>query len=81
MVVTNEMRSAWAEHALNVFTEETLYGRSPEQLHPEDREDAVSDLICNLLHYARKQGFNSYDVARRSLATFSGEVEDELNGL
>ena len=81
MVVTNEMRSAWAEHALNVFTEETYYGRSPEQLTPDDQECAVTDLICDLLHYAHSHGFNCDDIVRRSAALFKEEVEDEFNWL
>lgn len=81
MEVTNEMRAEWAKNALTLFTKETYYDRSPEQLTPEDREDAVADLICDLLHYANSQGFNCDDIVRRSAALFKEEVEDELNGL
>ena len=81
MEVTNEMRAEWAKNALTLFTKETYYDRSPEQLTPEDREDAVADLICDLLHYANIQGFNCDDIVRRSAALFKEEVEDELNGL
>ena len=48
---------------------------------PGDREDAVADLICDLLHYSNVQGFNCDDIVRRSVALFKEEVEDELNGL
>lgn len=74
MEVTNEMRAEWAKNALTLFTMETYYDRSPEQLTSEDREDAVADLICDLLHYANSQGFDCNNVTRRSIALFKEEV-------
>lgn len=77
MEVTNKMRSEWAEKALSVFTNDTFSGRTAEQLHTDDREDAVIDLICDLLHYAKEQGFSCDHIVRRSVALFNEEAQEE----
>jgi hypothetical protein len=67
MEVTTVKRALWAKEALAVFTNNVYCGRKPDDLHPEDRKTAVSDLICDLLHYAE---INQMDV--------NGVVEDAV---
>jgi hypothetical protein len=52
LVPTNVQRANWAKAALTVFTTETYNGDAPEAMHPRDLEDAITDLICDLLHLA-----------------------------
>ena len=49
---TNVQRAQWAKNALAVFTAETYGGDEPDRMHPGDLEDAIADLICDLLHLA-----------------------------
>lgn len=58
MTPTNATRAEWAEQALNTFTTNVNYSRSPAELEPGNRADAIADLICDLLHYAVEQGFS-----------------------
>ena len=50
---TNIQRAQWAKAALTVFTKQTHSGEQPDTMHPGDLEDAVADLICDLLHFAQ----------------------------
>jgi hypothetical protein len=50
---TNAQRAEWAKAALAVFTAETYSGDHPETMDRDDLETAISDLICDLLHFAR----------------------------
>lgn len=57
---TNKERAAWAEAALETFVSEVRHdGKELSDLPPGDREDAIGDLICDLLHYAEQQGFDT----------------------
>ena len=50
---TNIQRAQWAKAALTVFTKQTHSGEQPDTMHPGDLEDAVADVICDLLHFAQ----------------------------
>jgi hypothetical protein len=49
---TNVERAEWARNALAVFTSETFSGDHPSSMDLDDLEAAISDLICDLLHFA-----------------------------
>jgi hypothetical protein len=48
---TNIERAQWAKNALSVFTAETYGGEHPDTMHPDDLQSAVSELICDLMHF------------------------------
>lgn len=61
--MTNRERALAAEAALDTFTHQTYGGRDAAELNDEDnarwrRQTALSDLLCDLMHYARQQGFD-----------------------
>lgn len=77
---TNFQRAEWAKAALAVFTAETYAGAHPETMHREDLEDAISDLICDLLHFARLHPrMDAATIHARALATFELEAVEEAN--
>lgn len=78
--LNNESRAEWAESALDTFTHETFAGRAASQLEGEDHECAISDLFCNLYHYAVRNGYSVEQVdalVERAKRTFEDEVDDE----
>ena len=72
--ITNEQRAAWAEVAFAAFCAEDRTG-IPE--NPGDRQDALSDLICDLMHYADTDKDLNFPYA---LQCAYGAYEDETSG-
>ncbi len=66
---TNEDRADWAEQALEAFP-------------PIDGEDdcAVRDLICDLLHAARRRGQQPLEEAQMGIGAFLAEEADPPDG-
>ena len=56
--MTNRQRAKAAEQALDAFTIETYGEREAWELPDEDRQSALCDLLCDLMHYARREGFD-----------------------
>lgn len=78
--MTNRERALVAENALDTFTHQTYGGRDAAELNDEDRQTALSDLLCDLMHYARQQGFEfdiELSIARRHHAVESRYGWDE----
>lgn len=69
----NADRALWARNALTVFTVETFGGDDPSEMDSGDLENAICDLITDLLHLADQQGFDADEVLRS--ATFHYEAE------
>ena len=65
--VTNNDRAYWALKAVQEFMRQT----------GTDREDAVVDLICDLLHLARSDGDDPRAVINNALSLFDAEEEQE----
>lgn len=63
--VTNNDRAYWALKAVQEFMRQT----------GTDREDAVVDLICDLLHLARSDGDDPRAVIDTALMHFEAEEE------
>lgn len=55
--MTNRERALHAERALDRFTRDVYGGRDVAELPVEDRQTALSDLLCDLMHYAAREGF------------------------
>lgn len=72
--VCNEDRAGWAEGAIQKFIE----------LTGTDREDALADLLCDLLHWADREYFVPTDPSgfdcelARARMHFEAEVAEEL---
>ena len=76
---TNTQRAHWAKAALAVFTELTYGGDRPETMHPGDLEDAVADLICDLMHFARfHPRMDPAVIHAHALTLFEQEVAEEV---
>ena len=75
--VDNSTRSDWAEKALAAFTMAVFNNRMPSDLAEEDRQDAVQDLISNLLHYAKQEGFDVDGILFSAENNFKEECEEE----
>lgn len=68
-------------HAQTVEGPLEQYAESVGMTYPEDRDDAVSDMIASLLHYARDTGIG-WDLAlQRAVLHFRCEVLDPDNGI
>lgn len=80
---TNEDRAAWAENAVNTFSVETYFGRTftatvVEQPDPgDDAYTMIQDLMSNLLHLARRQGWDAKAMNDAALLVFCEEVDEE----
>jgi hypothetical protein len=74
---TNADRAHWAKHALAVFTDETFSGDHPDTMDRSDLEDAITDLICDLLHYSRQQAFDVGTIAQQAFGHFGFELLNE----
>jgi hypothetical protein len=71
---TNQQRARWARNALAVFTAQTFNGDHPDTMDRDDLECAIGDLICDLLHFAEQQGFNSQAILERANSHFRTEL-------
>jgi len=76
---TNAERARWAANAVAVFTAETFSGDHPETMHRNDLESAIGDLFCDLMHYARQQGFHTESILQEACRNYEWELlEEEL---
>ena len=74
---TNAQRANWAQNALAVFTTATFCGDHPDTMDRGDLRSAIGDLICDLLHYARKQEFDIGAILQQACGHFAFELLDE----
>jgi len=65
--VTNAKRAAWAEAALYLFC----------QLTGSDHEDALADLLCDLMHWARQERADFDLELSRAKGHFEEESDEE----
>jgi hypothetical protein len=71
-------RAEWAKSALAVFTDETFGGNHPDTMTPGDLQDAITDLICDLMHLAHfHPRLASTIIHARALEHFQWEVSRE----
>ena len=61
---SNERRARWADHALTVFQVDTRC----------DRQDALPDLLCDLMHLADREGWDFYKAVERAHSNHADEV-------
>ncbi len=71
---TNGDRAQWAKNSLAVFTAETFGGDHPDTMNREDLQSALSDLICDLLHYASLKDFDTHKLVLQSCRHFAIEL-------
>ncbi len=71
---TNADRARWAKNALAVFTAETYSGDEPDAMDRGDLETAISDLICDLMHYARQKRFDTGSILQQACGHFGCEL-------
>jgi hypothetical protein len=62
----NDKRAQWAANAVNTFL----------KVCKTDREDALADLLCDLRHYADRQGYDWTRDLRRAEMNYQAETED-----
>lgn len=67
MSPTNEDRADWAEKALKGFQADT---------GAED-EEAIADLVCDLLHLAARRGQDVETILFRARYNYDAEVEEK----
>lgn len=67
MEVNNEKRADWAQLAVDRF----------RRACSTDKEDAIADLITNLLHLADREGFDPIHQLERGRMNYEAEVEEE----
>ncbi len=66
---SNDSRAEWASHALDTF----------QRITRTDREDAVSDLLGNLMHYCHLNGLDFLVELNRGAGHFQAEIEIEAS--
>ncbi len=74
--ITNNDRARRAHKALTVFTKET-FGCHPAKMHEDDLRCAIGDLLCDLLHFARQQGFDPKAALTGAEMHFDVEIFEE----
>jgi hypothetical protein len=67
--IANEDRDRWAKKALQAFSQETGSGTE---------RDGLSDLLCDLGHYARSVGLDFDEEFERAAKTCALEVAEEV---
>jgi hypothetical protein len=65
--VTNAHRAKWAEACVSVFIQHTGC----------DNEDALGDLLCDLMHWAVQRNFALYAALESALGHFEAELVEE----
>ena len=75
--VTNIHRAAWAKNALDTFIRETWEVTSADRLSRDDLEDALSDLISDLLHLASLRRHDAEAILTRAKSNFDAELVEE----
>ena len=85
--VTNSDRADFAAEALNVFCVRTYGGQSFDELIAEAHEaksfeesdagTAIFDLICDLMHLARRHGIDPHECVNSGISTFQTEEAEE----
>jgi len=65
---TNKKRAAWAEACLDLFADQT---------GTDTPEDSIGDLICNLGHYANREGLDFIQLVKNGLGHWHLEQIDE----
>lgn len=63
----NRNRAEWAANALDEF----------QRVCDTEVEDALADLLCDLMHYANQTHFNFDDELARAKRHFDEEMNDE----
>jgi hypothetical protein len=76
---TNADRARWAKNALAVFAAETFSGDHPDTMERDDLECSIGDLICDLLHYARQQGFDTGSMIQTACGHYGFELWEEAH--
>jgi hypothetical protein len=66
--ITNAKRASWASAAVYLF----------EQLTGCDREDALSDLLCDLMHWSGREGYDFNLQLSRATYHFEEERDEEV---
>jgi len=74
---TNEDRAEWAVVAAAAFAGLVYHTDDFDSLDEGDQEDALSDLICDLLHLAHQRGFNTTQMLERANGHFEEELREE----
>lgn len=75
---TNADRAEWAKEALAAFTARTYGGDHPDTMDRGDLETAIYDLIADLLHYAKRQGFETDCILASAVLHFEAERREEV---
>ena len=65
----NDSRAAWAHAAILAFERETQ----------TDREDALCDLLCDLMHWADRAPFSFSNELDRARQHYAAETDGESN--
>lgn len=63
----NDRRSAWADEAINTFVDTTQ----------TDREDALSDLLCDMMHWCDRNEFDFSQELEMAESHYDYEKENE----
>ena len=83
----NADRANWAEIAVNAFGEETYCGRTFTATvvqQPTDQGDAYTmaqDLVSDIMHLARRHGWDPVKMLENARWHFECEEEEEREGL
>jgi hypothetical protein len=74
---TNVARAVWAKEALAVFTMLTFSGSHPSTMERDDLECSISDLICDLMHFAQQRKFDVGSIVQQAFGNFGCELFEE----
>ncbi len=80
---TNAERADWAREAVNTFAIDTYCGRTFDRLVVEqpdaggDAYTAIQDLMTNLMHLARRQGWDPEKITAAAALIFNDEEAEE----
>lgn len=75
---TNSDRAAWARRTLATFVM-AMCGTTISELDPLDFNDAISDLICDLLHLANQHGLDPEIITGQALSSFAAELSEDTD--
>lgn len=73
--ITNKNRAGWASHAVLAYA----IGKEGKRKLYDKADLVLSDLLCDLHHYADMKGIDFKVCASRAASAYSEEIADELD--
>lgn len=74
-MVNNDDRADWAQEAATTFGHAAYCGRGFSAVVADgDGDTLISDLVCDLMHLAKRSGFDAHQLVSDGIKNFEFEI-------